>query len=194
MGKLKPEKFSQRLQDLNTYLDYIPIERTAMADKTQKAYGELFTDDTIRSFMRRSIPPECTVKLLALGKEPWRLKYLDDQLNMYPQQWQADEQKQRIPKMTGKMPDKSNDGKRKNNERHSHNNNGGRSGGHQGNIDRGGRGGRGSNNSYHLKKMYVSIVAKIVIIRLTSPHHERMKMKIQTWYPKRISKIYFNLL
>jgi hypothetical protein len=27
MGKLNPEKFSQRLQDLNRYLDYIPIEK-----------------------------------------------------------------------------------------------------------------------------------------------------------------------
>jgi hypothetical protein len=27
MGKLNPEKFSQRLQDLNKYLDYIRIER-----------------------------------------------------------------------------------------------------------------------------------------------------------------------
>jgi hypothetical protein len=25
MGKLNPEKFSQRLQDLNRYLDFIPI-------------------------------------------------------------------------------------------------------------------------------------------------------------------------
>jgi hypothetical protein len=27
MGKLNPEKFSQRLQDLNRYLDFIPIEK-----------------------------------------------------------------------------------------------------------------------------------------------------------------------
>jgi hypothetical protein len=27
MGKLNPENFSQRLQDLNRYLDYIPIEK-----------------------------------------------------------------------------------------------------------------------------------------------------------------------
>jgi hypothetical protein len=27
MGRLNPEKFSQRLQDLNRYLDYIPIEK-----------------------------------------------------------------------------------------------------------------------------------------------------------------------
>jgi hypothetical protein len=40
MGKLNPEKFSQRLQDLNQYLDYIPIERTTMTDKTKKAYGK----------------------------------------------------------------------------------------------------------------------------------------------------------
>jgi hypothetical protein len=71
MGKLNPEKCSQRLQDLNTYLDYIPIERTTMADKTQKAYGKSLPDDEIRSIMGRAIPPEWTVNLLALGKEPW---------------------------------------------------------------------------------------------------------------------------
>jgi hypothetical protein len=30
MGKLNPEKFSQRLRDLNKYLDYIPVERTTL--------------------------------------------------------------------------------------------------------------------------------------------------------------------
>jgi hypothetical protein len=39
MGKLSPEKFSQRLQDLNKYLDYIPIERTTMADKIPESMG-----------------------------------------------------------------------------------------------------------------------------------------------------------
>jgi hypothetical protein len=47
---------------------------------------------------------------------------------MYRQQWQADQQKQSIAKMAGKMPSKSNDGKIKNNERNHHNSNGGRSG------------------------------------------------------------------
>jgi hypothetical protein len=70
---------------------------------------------------------------------------------MYRQQWQADQQKQIIAKMAGKMPGKSNDGKRKNNERNHHNTNDGRSGGRQGNNGWGGRGGRGSNNSEHLK-------------------------------------------
>jgi hypothetical protein len=98
------------------------------------------------------------VNLLALGKEPWRFKDLEDQLNMYLQQWQADQQKQIIEKMAGKMPGKSNDGKIKNNERHHHNSNGGHSSGHQGNNGsggrgrgRGGRGGRSNNNSEHLK-------------------------------------------
>jgi hypothetical protein len=50
------------------------------------------------------------VILLALGKEPWRFKDLEDQLNMYRQQWQADQQKHTIAKMAGKMPGKSNDG------------------------------------------------------------------------------------
>jgi hypothetical protein len=36
MGKLNPEKFSQRLQDRNKYLDYIPIERTTLSDKTKR--------------------------------------------------------------------------------------------------------------------------------------------------------------
>jgi hypothetical protein len=51
MGKLKPEKFSQRLQDLNKYLDYIPSERTTLIDKTKKAYGKSFPEDEIRSVM-----------------------------------------------------------------------------------------------------------------------------------------------
>jgi hypothetical protein len=34
MGKLNPEKISQRLQDLNRYLDYIRIEKTTVSDKT----------------------------------------------------------------------------------------------------------------------------------------------------------------
>jgi hypothetical protein len=99
MGKLNPKNFSQRLQDLNKYLDYIPIERTTMAYKTQKAYGKSLPDDEIRSIMRRAIPSEWTVNLLDLGKELWRLKYLEDQLNMYRQQWKADQQKQMIVNM-----------------------------------------------------------------------------------------------
>jgi hypothetical protein len=46
------------------------------------------------------------VSLLTLGKEPWRLKDLEDQLNMYHQKWQADQQKQIIAKMAEKMPGK----------------------------------------------------------------------------------------
>jgi hypothetical protein len=142
-GEINPETFSQRLQDLNKFLDYIPIERTALTDKTKKEYGKELPEDEIRSIMGRAIPPEWTVNLLALGKEPWRFKDLEDQLNMCCQQWQADQQKQIIAKMAGKMPGKSNDGKRKNNERNHHNSNGDRSGGRQVNNGRGGRGGRG---------------------------------------------------
>jgi hypothetical protein len=36
MGRLNPEKFSQRLQDLNRYLDFIPIEKQATATKLLK--------------------------------------------------------------------------------------------------------------------------------------------------------------
>jgi hypothetical protein len=57
MGKLNPENFSQRLQDLNKYLDYIPIERTTLSDKTKKLYGKSFPEDEIRSIMGRSILP-----------------------------------------------------------------------------------------------------------------------------------------
>jgi hypothetical protein len=108
--------------------------------------------------MGQEIPPEWKVNLLALGKEPRRFKDLEDQLNMYRQQWQGDQQKQIIAKMDGKMPGKTNEGKRKNSERNHHNSSGGRSGGRQGNNGRGGRGrgrrgrgGRGNNNSEHLK-------------------------------------------
>jgi hypothetical protein len=96
MGKLNPENFSQRLQDLNKYLDYIPIERTTLTDKTKKAYGRSLPEDEISSIMGQAISPEWTVNLLELGKEPWRFKDVEDQLNMYRQQWQADQQKQII--------------------------------------------------------------------------------------------------
>jgi hypothetical protein len=51
MGKLNPAKFSQRLQDLNTYLDYIPIEKTSEKEKISKAYGKSLPEDEIRSIM-----------------------------------------------------------------------------------------------------------------------------------------------
>jgi hypothetical protein len=132
MGNINPEKFSQRLQDLNKYLDFIPIERTTLSDKTIKAYGNSLPEDEIRKTMGWVIPPEWTVNLLALGKE--------DQLNMYRQQWQADQQKQIIAKMAGKMPGKTNEGKRKNSERNHHNSSGRHSSTRQGNTNRGGRG------------------------------------------------------
>jgi hypothetical protein len=104
MGKLNPEKFSQRLQDLNRYLDFIPIENTSDNQKVTKAYVKSLPEDEIRSITGRALPPEWTVNLLALGKEPWRFKNLEDQLNMYRQQWQADLQKHIIAQMAGKMP------------------------------------------------------------------------------------------
>jgi hypothetical protein len=112
-GKLNPEKFSQRLQDLNRYLDFIPIEKTSDNQKITKAYEKSLPEDEIRSIMGRAIPPEWTVNLLALGKEPWRFKDPEDQLNMYHHQWQADHQKHTIVQMAEKVPKKSNDGKRK---------------------------------------------------------------------------------
>jgi hypothetical protein len=45
MGKLMPEKFSQQLQDLNRYLDFIPIEKTSDKDKIVKAYGKSLQED-----------------------------------------------------------------------------------------------------------------------------------------------------
>jgi hypothetical protein len=68
MVKLNPEKCSQILQDLNRYLDFIPIEKTSDSLKITKAYGKSLPEDEIRSIMRRAIPPEWTVNLLTLGK------------------------------------------------------------------------------------------------------------------------------
>jgi hypothetical protein len=109
VGKLNPEKFSQRLQDLNKYLDYIPFQRTTLSDKTIKAYGKSLPEDEIRSIMGRAIPPEWKVNLLALGKELWRFKDFEDQMNMYHHQWQSDQQKKIIAKMAGKIPGKTNE-------------------------------------------------------------------------------------
>jgi hypothetical protein len=82
MAKLNPEKFSQRLQDLNRYLDFIPIKKPNDKDKIIKENEMPLPEDEIRSIMGGAIPPEWTVNLLALGKEPWRFKDLEDQLNM----------------------------------------------------------------------------------------------------------------
>jgi hypothetical protein len=127
MGKLNPEKFSPRLQDLNRYLNFIPIEKTSDNNKIIKAYGKPLQEDEIRSIMGRAIQPEWTVNLLALGKEHWRFKDLEDQLNMYCQQWQAYQKKQIIAKIAGKMPGKTNEGKRKINDRNHRISNGGHS-------------------------------------------------------------------
>jgi hypothetical protein len=193
MVKLNPEKFSQRLQDLNKYLDYIPIERTTLSDKTIKGYGNSVPEDEIRSIMGRAIPPEWTVNLLALGKEPWRFKDLEDQLNMYRQQWKVDQQKQIIAKMAGKMPGKTNEGKRKNSERNHHNSNGGCSSNRQGNTSRGGRGGRGrgpggcggrgNNNSEHLKNVECFNCGKKGHCSTNCSIPRKMTMNSQTWYP-----------
>jgi hypothetical protein len=48
MGKLNLEKFSQRLQDLNRYLDFILIEKTSNSLKIKKEYGKSFPEDEIR--------------------------------------------------------------------------------------------------------------------------------------------------
>jgi hypothetical protein len=66
MGKQNPEKFSQRLQDLDRYLDFISIEKTSDSIKIAKAYGKSLPEDEIRSTMGRAIPPEWTVNFLSL--------------------------------------------------------------------------------------------------------------------------------
>jgi hypothetical protein len=61
---------------------------------------------------------------------------LEDQLNKYRQQWQADQKNQIIAKMAGKMPGKTNEGNRKNSERNHHNSIGGRSSTSLGTVNR----------------------------------------------------------
>jgi hypothetical protein len=68
-------------------------------------------------------------ELVGTWKRPWRFKDLEDQLNMYHQQWQAAQQKQIIAKMDGNVSGKTNERKRRNSERNHHNSGGGRSGG-----------------------------------------------------------------
>jgi hypothetical protein len=55
MGRLNPEEFSQILQDLNRYLDIIPIEKTSDSLKVTKVYGKSLPEDELRSIMGRAI-------------------------------------------------------------------------------------------------------------------------------------------
>jgi hypothetical protein len=198
-GKIKPQKFSQRFQDLNRYLDFIPIEKTSDNQKITKPYEKSLPEDEIRSIMGRAIPPEWTVNLLALGKEPWRFKDLEGQMNMYHQQWQADQQKNIIAQMAGKIPNKSNDEKIKNIERNHHNSNGGRISTRQGYTSRGGRGGRGrgrgghggrGNNSEHLKNVECINCGKKGHYSTDCTLPRKITMNSRTWFPK-ISKTCF---
>jgi hypothetical protein len=68
MGKLNPERFSQRLQDLNKFLDYIPIGKKQQGQTKQSRHMESHCQKIIRFIMGRAIPPEWTVNLLALVK------------------------------------------------------------------------------------------------------------------------------
>jgi hypothetical protein len=203
MGKLNPEKFSQRLQDLDRYLDFIPIEKTSDSLKITKAYGKSFPEDEIRSIMGRAIPPEWTVNLLALGKEPWRFKDLEDQLNVYRQHWQADQQKQIIAQMAEKNPNKSNKGKREtvieiitiptagsvvlatavtiaeDAE----------------DVEEAAVVAVGEPKIVSIYRMLnVLIMARKVTTPLSVPSREKITMKTQTRFPKRISKTCFNPL
>jgi hypothetical protein len=171
------------MQEMNRYLDFIPMEKNTGKDKTPivKAYEKALPDDEIR-FIMGAIPPEWTVNLLALGKEPWKFRDLNDQLANYCQQCQSDQQTQIMIKMTGKLPGKSSDGKRKNNDRSNHNSGGGRSGGRQGKNGcgvrrrgRGGRGGRNNDNKDHLKMSRVKIVTRRVTTRLIVSAQEKWK-------------------
>jgi hypothetical protein len=51
MGKSNHEKFSQILQYMNKYLDFIPIEKSTETENTKKAYGKSLPDDEIKSTM-----------------------------------------------------------------------------------------------------------------------------------------------
>jgi hypothetical protein len=50
---LNAEKFSQRLEEINKYLDYIPIEKS---NPKRMAYGKSLSYDEIRSIMGCTIP------------------------------------------------------------------------------------------------------------------------------------------
>jgi hypothetical protein len=51
-----------------------------------KEYGKGLPEDKPRSIMGPAIPPEWMVNILSLGKETWKLRDLEDQLNVYRQQ------------------------------------------------------------------------------------------------------------
>jgi hypothetical protein len=142
-------------------------------------------EDEIRSIMGQAIPPEWTVNMLALRKEPWSFKDLEDQLNMYRQQWQAHQQKQIIAKMAGKMTGKKMKEKEK--------------------IVKEiitipmedavavAKAIKVEEDAEDFKNVEYFNFGKRVTILPTAQLQEKKTLIIQTWHPRRISNTYFNI-
>jgi hypothetical protein len=108
---------------------------------------------------------------------------LNDQLAKYCQQWKSDQQKQIMIKMTGTLPGKSSDGKRKHNERINHNSVGVHNGGRQGSNGQGGRRrGRGDVACYNCDKKG-QVDNRLIVIR-----PRKMEMKNPIWFQRQILK------
>jgi hypothetical protein len=161
MGKLNPEKFSQRLQDLNRYLDFIPIEKTSDSLKITKAYGKYakrwdkIHHETCNPTWMDSQSVVTWKRTLEIQISRWSAQCVPPTVaggsakaNHFPNGWKAFKQ---VKWRKEKKIDKNH-----------HNSNGGRGSNRHGNTARGGRGGRGrgrsgrggrGNNSEHLQSV-----------------------------------------
>jgi hypothetical protein len=73
-------------------------------NKVTKAYGKGLPEDELISIMGRAIPPERTVNLLSLGKEPWKFRYLEDQLSVYRHNGRRISKSKSLPRWQANIP------------------------------------------------------------------------------------------
>jgi hypothetical protein len=168
-------------------LDFITIEKRSDSLKITKPFGFFLPEDEMRSIMGRAIPPEWTVNLLSHGKEPWRFKDLEDQLERIQTSPMMEKEKIVIGIITILIAGAvvlatailiAEDAEDVEDVEDA------------AVIAVIAVGEETIGTIYKMSN--VSIVARKATIPLTVPCRERITMKIQTWFPRRISKTCFN--
>ena len=106
MGSMDPEDFLERLNELNEYLGYFPVE----GNRTK--YAKPLKMDEILDILDGAKRFDWHLTLLAQGRDPESFDTVEDAMQCYRQLYQADQTLHKLQKVS-KKSNKSNKKKRK---------------------------------------------------------------------------------